>query len=532
MDGNVRILPLVLVILVLGTSPWRAAGGEPTSPGEAFVARLVHPERQADEVLRLFRGVTVEGSGGRTRGVEDAEAGRGPGKAGGGGDCPVQRRDGPRVAFARRRRDPDRPGCRDREARLVRRHPSRRRYGGRRDHRDALTYPDDRPLAVDGREFAVARLGRSGVPLACLAGTGIVLASSRDRLERGVAGSRVGRDPGGDPDSGTVFRLDPTRLPNPSVGSLARSNDRDIAGVRMPRRRRGCLPEGRISRPGCLNDPGRRSAGGRSGSGPHGRNRVAEGFAMLTESWRWSPSSSIPPSWDFAFAAADRIEGVDPARSRLAPLRTRLNLLVMGAGLGLESDIRPHLRGVSACSFGEPDTPGRLAGGLIVLHLDEAAVARRLVRQAGPRLGGLAGGDATARAVTLRPRDRDVWIGWGEGAGVASREDRAGRGPFARGSLRGLGGRGAAAARPRRGPLAGSDLAACRDGGGGQRAWPMIRPSSGGARANRGASTTSCDGPGSVIACGASWRRGRATLGQGRDCGFRTENSRLRINDT
>ena len=131
-----------------------------------------------------------------------------------------------------------------------------------------------------------------------------------------------------------------------------------------------------------------------------------------------------PASWDFAFAAADRIEGVDPARSRLAPLRTRLNLLVMGAGLGLESDIRPHLRGVSACSFGEPDTPGRLAGGLIVLHLDEAAVARRLVRQAGPRLGGLAGGDATARAVTLRPRDRDVWIGWGEGAGVASREDR------------------------------------------------------------------------------------------------------------
>ena len=56
MDGNVRILPVVLLILVLGASPWRAAGGEPTSPGEAFVARLVHPDRQAAEVLRLFEG--------------------------------------------------------------------------------------------------------------------------------------------------------------------------------------------------------------------------------------------------------------------------------------------------------------------------------------------------------------------------------------------------------------------------------------------------------------------------------------------
>ena len=65
-----------------------------------------------------------------------------------------------------------------------------------------------------------------------------------------------------------------------------------------------------------------------------------------------------PASWDLAFAAVDRIERVDPARSRLAPLRTRLNLLAMGAGVQLEGDLRPHVcEGFPRASTGS--RPGR-----------------------------------------------------------------------------------------------------------------------------------------------------------------------------
>ena len=221
MDGNVRILPVVLLILVLGALPWRAAGGEPTSPGEAFVARLVHPERQADEVLRLFRAARWGDPAAALAAWKTQRPDGGPGKPAEALIAlfnPEMAREWRSLDEAEIRIGLD-PGTGELGWFAVIPRDDGTVAAGITAMR--LTYPDDRPLAVDGREFAVARLGHSGVPLACLAGTGIVLASSRDRLERGVAGSRVGRDPGGDPDSGTVFRLDPTRLPNPPVGSLA-----------------------------------------------------------------------------------------------------------------------------------------------------------------------------------------------------------------------------------------------------------------------------------------------------------------------
>ena len=445
MDGNVRILPVVLLILVLGALPWRAAGGEPTSPGEAFVARLVHPERQADEVLRLFQGAAgvirrPHSRRGRRRGRTRAWESRRR------HDCPVQPRDGPGVAFARQGRDPDRPGCRDRRTRLVRRHPSRRRYGGRRDHGNA-PHVSRRPAARRRREeSAVARLGRSGVPLACLAGTGIVLANSRDRLERGVAGFPIGRDLGGDLDSGTVFRLDPAPLPNPPVGSLAQR--RTIEALRAF----GCrgvegaayLKDGSL-----VLDVSTTLAAGVPGAGPAPVRTVELEWLDALPSDGVSAMVSMvidpdPASWDFAFAAADLVERVDPGRAGWRRFETRLNLLVMGTGLGLESDIRPHLRGVSACVLGEPDTPGRSAGGLVVLHLDEAAVARRLVehpgrgwaalRAATPRLGPLPSGRAIGTS------------GSAGGRGLGWRRERPGRPQAVRSGL------SAVAGRPRRRP--------------------------------------------------------------------------------
>ena len=131
-----------------------------------------------------------------------------------------------------------------------------------------------------------------------------------------------------------------------------------------------------------------------------------------------------PNSWDWAFAVADRIERADPARAGLAPLRSRLNLLLAAAGLKLEADIHPHLRGISMCLIGDTDRPGRVAGTLVVLHLDDPSIADRLLREAQARLGALLGANAAGRALTIERRGCDVWSAWGDRAAAALKEPR------------------------------------------------------------------------------------------------------------
>ena len=96
----------------------------------------------------------------------------------------------------------------------------------------------------------------------------------------------------------------------------------------------------------------------------------------------------------------------------------------MGAGVKLEADLLPHLRGLSAGLFAEPARPGRLTGALVVLHLDEPDAARRLVEQAGPRLGNLTRRQPESPTVVLRARGRDVRIAWGDGVRWASGDAR------------------------------------------------------------------------------------------------------------
>ena len=126
-----------------------------------------------------------------------------------------------------------------------------------------------------------------------------------------------------------------------------------------------------------------------------------------------------PSSWDWAFAVADRIERADPARAGVAPLRSRLNLLLAAAGLKLEADIHPHLRGISTCLIGDTDRPGRVAGTLVVLHFDDPSIADRLVREAGA-----AGAPSWVRMPqdgrsTIQRRGCDVWSAWGDRAVAA-----------------------------------------------------------------------------------------------------------------
>jgi hypothetical protein len=117
-------------------------------------------------------------------------------------------------------------------------------------------------------------------------------------------------------------------------------------------------------------------------------------------------STAIDPdaaSWDRAFGLADRVERVDPGRAGAAPLRTRLNLLAATAGFQLEADLRPHLRGLSACLWGDPRQPGRPIGAVLILHLDGEQSASRLVEKITPGLGAIMTGRATVKAA---PRDR------------------------------------------------------------------------------------------------------------------------------
>jgi hypothetical protein len=157
--------------------------------------------------------------------------------------------------------------------------------------------------------------------------------------------------------------------------------------------------------------------------------------------------------WDSAFALADRLERTEPARAELAPLRARVNLLAAAAGVRLEVDLWPHLRGVTASIMGDPEQPGRPSGALLVLHADLDASAERLAGDVLPRLGARlsarkqgeehpraaprAGpGTAIPSARSLGVVDgkplwaarhgRDVIVAWGEGVLNACR-DAAGK---------------------------------------------------------------------------------------------------------
>src|SRR5207244_975107 len=60
-----------------------------------------------------------------------------------------------------------------------------------------LTYPDEEPLKDGGQEISVARLGRSGVPVACQVGPTLIVGSSRAELLRGMKRRPLDRPPGG-----------------------------------------------------------------------------------------------------------------------------------------------------------------------------------------------------------------------------------------------------------------------------------------------------------------------------------------------
>ena len=166
-----------------------------------------------------------------------------------------------------------------------------------------LTYTDERPLVVDGRQIPVARPGRPGAPSLParserrsswrVRGTGSNGVSPMRgpaeirippvRLEWAAIRRQGAWAAGGAPSRGSGFGdgLPAGTGADPgAAGRLARpaSSDRSPSGVRMPARRGDGVSQGRIAGTGGLDDFRCPTAWGRGDGGPWCRPGLAGGL--------------------------------------------------------------------------------------------------------------------------------------------------------------------------------------------------------------------------------------------------------------
>lgn len=447
MAGRQACVRLAMIaVAAAGLLGRRAVAGDGVDPWAAFVVRVVHPDRQAAEVIRLFEGARWADPAAALAAWKQAR----PAAA----DRPINKPAEAIIAMFNREMVSEWRAFDGAELRVaVGVDGGALHWFARVPHDDdgiltagitamRLTYPEDRPIAVGGREHPVARLGRSGIPLAGQDGSLVVVAGSREALRRGfeIGGASA---PASGPqvvrvDSGVVFRLLPGALPDPRAARLPLAPARAVEALRAL----GCR---HIDGTACLKD-GTLALDVVSAFDAPPELRPAERVLdspAVDARWLDSlPSAGVmafvamavdprAPAWDRAFALADRVERVDPARARVGPLRVRLNLIATAAGLKLEADLLPHVRGVSLALVGQADRPGRVGGALIVLHLDDPEVARRVVRDASARiaavLGGqvaaVAGGSGGPRAVVVRASGNDIRLAWGTARAAAASDD-------------------------------------------------------------------------------------------------------------
>jgi len=330
---------------------------------------------------------------------------------------------------------------------------------------------DAPPIDEQGQEFVVTRFSRTGSAVVTHVGTSLVVAGSRDELGRAIRRVQHGMPSIESPvpaaasqrdgerelsrlaskiESGLVFDLRPPRIVTPRAGSLELRRAVELLHAMGCQQMIGTVALGgeRVS----LDVTTQLDAADRP-SGALKAATVEPGWLELIPSRNLIGVVSLavessPRFWDHVFALADRLERVDPARRDVAPLRTRFNLLAVATGVRPEADLWPHLRGLTAYAVSDPQTPGRLSGGILVLHADTASSAERLAGEFVPRFSTLATGKRGAGPVpdaaklpqqpadagnpgtaSLAPRllgtvggrtiavcrhDCDVLIGWGD----------------------------------------------------------------------------------------------------------------------
>ena len=466
--SKARVLAgLTVLIALIGSSANGNDRGEPLSAGDPLVIRLVHPDRQAAAVLKLFDGARVPHPAAALAGWKRAT--RDPNQLGKPLEAVIAMFNPEMALEWRVMHDAELCldlGSVDGKARWYAIVP--RDDGTLSAAVTAMRLTDgsaEPPLIDDGKEIAVERLGLAGATVSAWVGDTLIVGSTREELLRGLRAESVrirarsavtyGSSPtttrpisaapslGNRVDSGLIFELDPGRM-NANAGTTTNRRAAVLLQGLGCRWMRGnlalkddllalevttLLRRGEPSRPLPATKP------------------VAVDPAWLT----WVPardvmavvSVALEPGaafWDSAFALADHIDRADPSRAQVAPLRARFNLLATAAGAQPEVDLWPHLRGVTACLMGDPKQPGRPAGALVILHTDGDAGAERLAIDVLPRLSALLTGKKSegapfgqalpgqaaaerkvrrlatvgGRSLLVFWRGRDVVIAWGD----------------------------------------------------------------------------------------------------------------------
>jgi len=402
-----------------------ALRGEPPDDPATLTVRLVHPEQQAAEIMRLFEGARAPHPAAALaawkRSTHDPGSLGKPAEALIAAFNPEMAREWRVLGDAELRVDLNAVDGRPRWHAVAPRDD-----GTIAAAITALRLTDgarEAPLEVDARGAAmerlsiqnpklniqnldVERLGPPGAVVAARAGDTLILGSSRSELVRGfhtvLSNERnssrpaarekpgepvIGYDPSRDP--GVVFELDPGRLAATGSGPLALRRTGELLRGLACRRLLGHVALERDCIVLSVTTSLDRGKLFRS---------IGEKPAAVDPGWlKWIPSAGVmavvsialepgPAFWDWAFALADRVDRTDPTHAELAPLRTRANLLAAAARIRPEADLWPHLRGVTACLLSDGKHPGKPIGGLLVLHVDAEDAATKVASEILPRL--------------------------------------------------------------------------------------------------------------------------------------------------
>lgn len=306
------------------------------------------------------------------------------------------------------------------------------------------TGADEPPLGIGTRMLPVVRLRAAAPLLAVEEGHRVALAGDRESLvqtlnQRGESPSITLLNP--PRADGLTAAIDLERMNASGASSLALGRVITVAkGLRLARL------EGRLG----LN--GDRLVAEIEGLRQQGKKDATIAAATIDPSWPTGfshermmavVSIAVGPGAGFmdrVFEVLDRVQRLDPAYASTAPLRVRLNLTARAAGVNLEADLWPRLRGLTIAATAAAVEPGKPTGMVVILHADSDASAARIVREFAPRLGRLVGGlkadpdlkterfrgRAAGKAIEVGRRGRDVLLGWGDDAIVALKMPESG----------------------------------------------------------------------------------------------------------
>jgi hypothetical protein len=414
--STARVLAgLTLLIAVIGSSANGTEGREPPSDGETVVIRLVHPERQAADVLKLFDGARAPHPAAALAGWKRGT--RHPNQLGKPLEAVIAMFN-PEMAQEWRVMD-DAELCLDLGS-----VDGKARWYALVPHDDGtlsaavtamrLTSGAAEAPAGESEGIAVERLGPAGAAVSARTGDMLILGSTREELLRGlrriaavsapIVAIEVDRQSrhvsdapslGNRVDSGLIFDLCPGRM-NAKAGTTTNRRAAALLQGLGCRRMSGnlALKEDSLALEVTTllghEEPSRRVPAAKAAAvDPSWLTWVPARDVMAVVSLAFEPGAAF---WNSAFALADRVDRADPSRAEVTSLRTRFNLLATAAGARPEVDLWPHLRGVTASIIGDPNQPGHPAGALVILHADGDASSARIATDVLPRLSALLSG--------------------------------------------------------------------------------------------------------------------------------------------